>query len=56
MTKRVVKRKSEKSTIELEKELTDTVYRYGGEDAIQLMTTNMPQHVLNAYMELGKLR
>ena len=41
------KRKSEKSIIELEMELTDTIYRYGGEDALQLMTTNMPQHVIS---------
>ena len=56
MTKTTVKRKSEKSTIELEMELTDTIYRYGGEDAIRLTATNTPQHILNAYMELGKLR
>ena len=51
------KRKREKSSlIELEMELNDIVYRYGGEEAIRLSATTTPDHILDAYMQLGRLR
>ena len=51
------KREEEKSsTIELEMELNDIVYRYGGEEAIRMSAMTTPDHVLDAYTQLGRLR
>ena len=51
------KRKREKSLmIELEMELNDIVYRYGGEEVIRMSATTTPDHVLDAYTQLGRLR
>ena len=51
------KRKREKSSsIELEMELNDIVYRYGGEEAIRLIAMTTPNHILDAYTQLGRLR
>ena len=37
-------------------ELNDIVYRYSGEEAIRLSATTTPDHVLDAYTQLGRLR
>ena len=51
------KRKREKSSlIELEIELNDIVHRYGGEEVIRLSAMTTPDHVLDAYTQLGRLR
>ena len=51
------KRKGEKSSsIELEMGLNDIIYRYGGDEAIRLSGTTTPDHVLDAYKQLGRLR
>ena len=47
------------TTIELEMELTDIIHRYGGDEMIICSSDNnhqVPPHVMNAYVELSKLK
>ena len=37
-------------------ELNDIIYRYSGEEAIRLSATTTPDHVLDVFTQLGRLR